>query len=361
MCSDQAIRTEGVRIQGAVSTAHADRIGFICERIESTDWYGDGVGSLDAWLAALWGMSRRDARRLIAEATATMARPPLVDALSSGEISVEQSRALMKVTAEGSDDAGHWLEVLPFWTYPELEREARRATARELDRRDSGTYLRMEHTPDERYMRGESQLHPEDGAAVLAAIDAQIPAGTLLRDWDQASARAFVELVIGDGAQRRPTVVMSVSQDLLAGKIGTDGVAALSSGGYVGAATAQRMACDASVQVVFTDDDGKIIAIDKSSHYIPPSTRRATHARDGGQCVFPSCEMDKYLDLHHIVPVEHGGPTVMANLITVCWKHHDAAHERGWSLQGDAGPNITWIKPDGTPFLPRARIVVDTS
>ena len=60
-----------------------------------------------------------------------------------------------------------WLEALPFWSIHELEREARRKTARELERHDGGIYFRMGHTKDERFMRGEFQLHPEDGAVVL--------------------------------------------------------------------------------------------------------------------------------------------------------------------------------------------------
>ena len=31
------------------------------------------------------------------------------------------------------------------------------------------------------------------------------------------------------------------------------------------------------------------------------------------------------------------------------------------SLEGEAGPRITWIRPDGTPFEPRVRVTLDTS
>ncbi|MEX2393787.1 MAG: HNH endonuclease signature motif containing protein, partial [Actinomycetota bacterium] len=70
---------------------------------------------------------------------------------------------------------------------------------------------------------------------------------------------------------------------------------------------------------------------------------------------------DVYLEVHHIKPREEGGPTVLCNLVLLCWDHHEDLHERGWSVLGDAGPNMTWVRPDGTIYEPRVRVTLDTS
>jgi hypothetical protein len=267
------------------------------------------------------------------------------------------------VLSPRNDDAEVWLETLPFWSYPELEHEARKQTARELERRDGGTYFRMTHTPDERFIRGEFQLHPEDGAAVQSAVESLVPKGTALRDWDRASAVALVELAKGS-VTTPTTVLLSVSGDALAGKPAVDAVATLGRGGskgFVGIETAQRLSCDARTQILTTDNDGKINGLGRTSRTIPPALRRAVEERDGGRCTFPGCERDIYLECHHIVHVAQGGPTELWNLQLTCWTHHTLIHEGGWSLQGETGPHITWVRPDGTPFEPRVRVVLDTS
>ena len=94
---------------------------------------------------------------------------------------------------------------------------------------------------------------------------------------------------------------------------------------------------------------------------LTPATRRAVYVRDGGMCVFEGCERDHYLECHHIIPWELGGPTVVENLLLLCWEHHTMVHKGGWGLEGDAGPHMTWIRPDGTVFEPRVRVTIDTS
>jgi hypothetical protein len=138
-------------------------------------------------------------------------------------------------------------------------------------------------------------------------------------------------------------------------------VASLGSGGFVPPLIAQRMACDARVQVLYTDEHGRIVATGSTGRTIPPHKRRAVEERDGGICAFPSCEMDHFLECHHIIPWADGGPTEVENLLLTCWKHHKLVHDEGWSLRGDAGPHIEWHRPDGSLFEPRVRVVLDTS
>ena len=332
------------------SAARGRLLRAIAELAESGAWHGDGAGNLAAWIAARWQVSPRTARELVRDAAALKARPALSAALCSGSISTDQSKSLAVLCDEG-EDAERWLESLEFWSLPELEREARKKTARDLERRDDGVYLRMEHTADERYMRGAFQLHPEDGAFVLKAIEARIPSDTTLREWDRAAALGLVDLARGSGGPA--TVVMTTQA------IGDD-VVELDSGGYVGTDSALRLACDARVQKVTVDESEAIVGIGRTSRTVPPWLRRVVDRRDGGTCTFPGCGRDKYLECHHIVPWAKGGPTDVSNLLTTCWRHHKLLHEGGWSVLGEPGPNIRWVRPDGTPFEPRVRVVLDT-
>jgi hypothetical protein len=137
-------------------------------------------------------------------------------------------------------------------------------------------------------------------------------------------------------------------------------VAELDSRAFVGAETARRLACDAKTQT-FSKTNGTITGVGRTTTAVPSSTRRAVEARDTGRCTFPGCERDTFLECHHIVHRAHGGSNEISNLQLVCWTHHTLIHEGGWSLRGEAGPKITWVRPDGTPFEPRVRVVLDTS
>jgi hypothetical protein len=100
--------------------------------------------------------------------------------------------------------------------------------------------------------------------------------------------------------------------------------------------------------------------IGRTASAISPALRRAITERDGGMCTFPGCERDGFLECHHIIHRADGGQTVLPNLLLVCWTHHNLVHEHNWSLRGEAGPHITWVRPDGAPFEPRVRVVLDT-
>jgi hypothetical protein len=367
MCSSRVAAPEAVEADEAharYSSARADLLRSVAELASTGAWRGDGAADLASWMCARWQMSGRTARELVRDAQALKARPALGEALASGSISIDQCKALAVLCDEDSDDDEVWLEMLSSWSYPELAREARKHIARELERRDDGVFLRMAHTPDERYLRGEFQLHPEDGAVVMAAIDARIAHGTALRDLDRAAGLALVELAkaTDGGTVKRPWVVVSVSEAALAGK--ADAVAAVGTGrdvGFVAAETARRLDCDATRQLVVKDEQGRITGVGRNEQAISRSTRRAVEDRDGGMCTFPGCERDVFVECHHIDHREHGGSNHPDNLLLVCWTHHALVHEGGWSLKGPAGPHITWVRPDGSPFEPRVRVVLDTS
>ncbi len=75
---------------------------------------------------------------------------------------------------------------------------------------------------------------------------------------------------------------------------------------------------------------------------IPPSVRREVLARDGHRCRTAGCGGVRFLDVHHIVPREHGGSNDPDNLITLCCACHRMIHERSnavdaWPLRRGSG------------------------
>lgn len=328
MCS----LTDEIRVAHAeLNSVRARLLRAIADLADADEWPRDGVFDVASWLCGQLQISMRSARELVRDAEALADRPVLVSALASGSATVDQCRAMAVLGDAESDELA--LSNLPFWSLSELEREARKQTARTLEQRDGGTYLRMRPTRDERFLRGEFQVEAADGAALVAAIDARIPANTMPGELDHASAVALVELAMGSAPVREQRPVVLVSGDVVTRT--ADGVVAeLSNGGVLGPEATRRLTCDASI-------NGKPI---------PPATRRAVEARDGYRCTFPGCGRELYLHCHHIVHRMDGGSNEMSNLQLVCWQHHKLVHEGGWRITGEAGQRCTWVRPDGTPL-----------
>jgi hypothetical protein len=77
-----------------------------------------------------------------------------------------------------------------------------------------------------------------------------------------------------------------------------------------------------------------------ASETIPAHLRRAVTTRHP-HCAFPGCAQPASVcEIHHITPRSRGGPTSLANLITLCVFHHKTViHRWGWNLH---------LNPDGT-------------
>lgn len=115
---------------------------------------------------------------------------------------------------------------------------------------------------------------------------------------------------------------------------------------------ARQLACDASVRPLVMDSQGQLVAMLPKARTIHPALRRAVFMRDG-HCRFPGCR-SRIDEVHHIHFHSHGGPTVLANLLGLCWGHHHRIHESGWRLEGEPGGEITFRSRHGRELLGRA-------
>ncbi|HVE92990.1 MAG TPA: HNH endonuclease [Actinomycetota bacterium] len=360
----------------ATDRAHEDHVRALAQLLScisdlgATDaWKDDGAGDLSSWIAARYQLGPRTARELVAQARTVHERPALQEAMSLGRISTDQVKAVGVLSAPGPDDAAAWVGALPFWSIGELEHEARKETARRLERSDNGRYLRLDVTRDERFMRIRGQLHPEEGALVQKALDRRVPKETHLRDFDAAYADALVDIassaVAQDGDPDRATVVVHVEKPVL--PAAADAPAPVSrpaddrtapawveSDAFVPHEVALRLCCDARLDVSATDPSSGSMRTGRVARTVPPHLYRRLRRRDK-TCVFPGCDRKRRVHAHHIIHWSSGGPTTLDNLILLCTTHHVLVHEGRWSLRGEAGPGISFTRPDGSVFQPRTQ------
>ena len=118
---------------------------------------------------------------------------------------------------------------------------------------------------------------------------------------------------------------------------------------------AERLVCDARVQVVVDDDRGEPIGLGRTAREPAPWMVRQLRYRDRG-CRFPGCGQNAFTQAHHIQWWSRGGRTDLSNLLLVCSFHHRLVHEHGWAIGRGADGEIRWITPDGERYRagPRA-------
>ena len=86
--------------------------------------------------------------------------------------------------------------------------------------------------------------------------------------------------------------------------------------------------------------------------------QRALYKRSGGQCQYPGCTATRELEAHHVIAVEHGGATDLANMILLCSRHHKLLHDHHIHTSGtgeqpvftdQSGRAITTNQPHAPP------------
>ena len=182
-------------------------------------------------------------------------------------------------------------------------------------------------------------------------------AGTFSRDPDtgtfapigQRRADALTELatkgLADDGDSDRATVTVFFDWDRWQ--------AELASGIQLSDETLRRLCCDARFEAVGRSN-GEVVAAATVRTDVPFWLRHAAKRRDHG-CRFHGCGHVRRTEAHHVIASEHGGPTKLGNLLTLCSFHHHLVHEGGWKVVGSPDGPIVFEKPgenrrvDGRP------------
>jgi hypothetical protein len=334
-------------------------------------------------------------------------------AFASGELSYSKVRAITRVATPELEES--LVELARHATASQLEqivREYRRADPEEQNlasARHETRYLRT-YTDDDGMVVISARLSPEDGAVVLAAIeaaraslaerDAQIETpvknvsaetSALSLDvsaetreqpatsdpWSEESPRAELaleeplQLFESAAADALVALCASVLSRGLTDEIGepaasvlvhvdakvlhdpsAEGCAHIEGVGAITGHVARRLACDGAVSQVLFGAGGSVEA-KGTTRVVPRAMRRALKARDRG-CRWPGCTTKRHLHAHHIVFWSKGGPTTLSNLVAICHAHHRLVHEGGWDLRLERSGAVTVFTPDGVelPAVP---------
>lgn len=330
-------------------------------------WSKDGARDLAEWLSARLGISNWAARRWIAAAQALGRLPRLRGALGSGALSQDKVVELCRfATPETEGGLISWARRVGVAAVRRRADLCVRIDTEQDMEADRTRYLRHWWFDDGRRLGLEASLAAADGAVVITALDrlaATLPEVVAEAEdlsgnpeWmaeesrDARRADSLVALasqrLASDPDPDRATVVVHAELSAL---VGGPGGAALEDGPVIHPETARRLLCDGRLQTVVSDG-GKASGIGHTSRTASSSILRLLRWRDRG-CVFPGCELRRFLHAHHIRHWIEGGRTEPDNLVLVCSRHHKLVHEYGWRVQLGGG-GAEWFRPGGKRFSP---------
>jgi hypothetical protein len=384
-----------------ISALLREQLADIAEFDRAEAWRGDGAGSMTVWVTEQCGVAASTARQWVRAAADLVELPALSESLASGEMSLDKVAPLAEVAspeteAEIRTAAAHWTvkqaRDLVEW-HKATEEALARSAGREFEHRtlrfnDARRTMWVAFTRDEYALAKSALVGRVSGddvqargssASVGGADGAYVP-------YDQRLYDILIELFHGAAGGRlggapggtgggarggdgggagcddasggetpggrsrafRPRLILHAPLSLLLGVEG--GTAELEGVGPVAAEVARRLACDARVTLSVEGPDGNILDQGRARRD-PTTAQRIEIARRDKGCRVPGCPYCEFTDVHHLKHWANGGLTNLDNLITLCGRHHNAVHELGWSMRGDANGEVTFVTPTGQTMV----------
>ena len=279
------------------------------------------------------------------------------EAFASGRLSEVQAAEISAAAAANPGSEASLLRVAAEETVTTLREECRQVRAAATSDEDAaerirrGRYLRNWIDRDGA-VRLEARLTPDDGARLLAVVEAgsarmqQEAKRSGQREPAEAyAADALVALAVGD--RKAAKTVVHVQVDAAAferGRVNAGETCRIPGVAPIPVATARRLASNGVVKAI----ERKGVEVRRVAHLgrtIAAHLRTALEARDPA-CVVPGCDVRTHLEIDHIVPYANGGATRLDNLARLCRYHHAAKTHRGWRLEGSPGD---WVWRRGRP------------
>ncbi|MFH1104721.1 MAG: DUF222 domain-containing protein [Actinomycetota bacterium] len=204
-----------------------------------------------------------------------------------------------------------------------------------------------QHQRDRRYLcvsptlagmvRIDGQLDPEGGQMLLNALASVTDPEQLDPDDHRSPRQRRADAIVGIcrdhlasadtpiSGGRRPQIVVTASLDALEGR--AKAPCELEDTGVISPETARRIACDADVTRVITNQAGMPLDVGRTRRVVTGKIREALNLRDRG-CVIDAClSRARYCDAHHVVHWADGGETSLTNMVLLCARHHTLLHE----------------------------------
>ena len=330
-------------------------LAYIAEYDKTGRWRHHGCKDMAEWISGRLGITRWIARRWVGAAHALAALPQLAAALEAGTLCLDKVAELARfATPKTERQLIAWARRVTLRT---IRARADAALRPALDDTQSATtdrYLRWWWT-DDHLLYLEGMVPADHGAAIATGLARtaralpELPRAAHVNAEDGFEQRCADALYVwasgGTDATRLepPTVVVHTTLDEVRSSV-------LEAGPVLHPETAKRLACDARLQFVLTDQAGNALGIGRSARNVPAWLMRALRHRDHG-CTFPGCGSQAYLEAHHVRHWEHGGPTDLDNLVLTCGFHHKLVHEFKWKIRLE-GSVVKWFYPSGRRYDP---------
>jgi len=353
--------------------AHASMAGVALAAAEFDEiggWCDGYTQSFQHWLAVSTGFDPRTGKELLRVGKALKSLPRIAAAFAAGQLSFDKVRLVTTVAGPETDEL--MLEIARGASGSQLGRICRslrrmkEAEAPHHDQEELAKRGLWTHFDDDGMMRLVAKLPAEDGAVVVAAIESITgtkPAPDRSDEgvsdpaddrWAARRSDALVAMsrhVLAGGAEdlvqasALRQVVVHVDVGVLTGEE-PDGRSFIEDGAPLSAAAARRIGCDCET-IAVTERDGLPIDVGRRRQTIPPRLRLALEVRDRC-CRFPGCGVPaRRCEGHHIRHWADGGPTDLANLISLCLFHHQRHHDGGFRIVQLPGGVVRFETHDG--------------
>jgi hypothetical protein len=356
-------------------------------------WQGEGLWTMEAWLAWRAGVSPATAGALVAIANRVDQLPASVERFRRGELSLDQMAAVARRAPSWTDARTAQLatsmtvrqirRLLADYPFPDTDPESDAeptggAADGERDPSvpadpDSGSADANHDTTPDATSGGEvgdgagrgandsssggaissaqgidewmSQWRDDDGSLRFAG-HADCDSGAIIA---AALAEARDRLIrsrggevswldaLRDVAERSLDTVTEPTRRerfKVSALIDTDDKMTIA-GHPVTAAVQRHLTCDGELVPVMLDD-GVPLSVGRRQRIVPDRTRRVVEERDGYRCKLPGCGAKHFLEVHHIIHWLTGGPTDTWNLICLCPHHHRLHHRGRLGITGNA-------------------------
>jgi len=389
----ERVESDIVSLASQLSAASARLIALIGDYDAAEGWRDWGVRSMAHWLAWKTGVSLGTAREQVRVARALRGLSLTAAAFAAGRLSYCKVRALTRIATEESE--ADLVSMAEHATGSQIETfvsAARRAIrASDVRARRRAAYLSW-HRDDDGSIVGSFRLPPEQAAVFCHGLDAAAgrlkdlpgegdPAEDKVSRQTRSAANALEELAraylenvsaetSAEAAERFQLVLHTSAAELAKpDDADDDGPGSLLTGSAgrqwrIAPSTARRMSCDCPASTMVDGPDGDALHLGRKTRRIRGRTRRAVMARDRGMCQTPGCT-EPATQIHHLRHWAHGGPTCLANLVSLCDGHHWLVHEGGFTLARTTGGWVlislhgVRVGPHPEPSEPTAALPVD--
>jgi hypothetical protein len=355
----------GVTLRELVDLAGARHMleGYFTEAVGAADRDGQfeaaGATSTTAWLKDRCRMTGGDASWLSGVARRLQSLPHTAQAWRDGTLSTGQIKAICENVPARHLDKYAEIEETMLRSFASLSVHDTTDTMRkwraaaddadpEPERDETPDTLHVSETLDgRRELRGrlcaDSAIELEQALTHAGSGDPAVPMSQRNAEALIAIARFFNDHNEKAGGRRnRQHLTLMIRADEHGEPVGST-----LGGTPVSKSKLHQWLCDSTIARMMTSKS-HILDYGTAVPTVQPALWRAVATRDQG-CRGDGCHRPLgWCEAHHVIPVEHGGPTVLSNLVLLCSKDHHRLHKPGWTSRLDPDGTFHITGPDGT-------------